>query len=41
MVLPSAVDNSPNTLLRPAVRLAAPRLAGMRSAAHRLLGRGA
>jgi hypothetical protein len=41
MVLPSAVDNSPNTLLRPAVRLAAPRLAEMRSAAHRLLGRGA
>lgn len=40
-VLPGAVDNSPNLALRPAVRLAAPRLAGMHSAAHRLLGRGA
>lgn len=38
-VLPPALDNSPNVVLRPAVRLAAPHLTGMRSAAHRLLGR--
>ncbi len=41
MVLPSAVDNSPTPMLRPAVRLAAPHLTAMHSAAHRLLGRGA
>jgi lipid II:glycine glycyltransferase (peptidoglycan interpeptide bridge formation enzyme) len=40
LVFPCALDNSPSALLRPAVRLAAPRLTGLRSAAHRVLGRG-
>ena len=40
VVFPCALDSSPSALLRPAVRLAAPRLTGLRSAAHRVLGRG-
>jgi lipid II:glycine glycyltransferase (peptidoglycan interpeptide bridge formation enzyme) len=40
MLLPSALDNSPSAILRPAVRAAAPHLTGLRSTAHRVLGRG-
>ena len=38
---PGALDSSPHALLRPAVRLTAPRLTKVRSVAHRALGRGA
>lgn len=37
---PCALDSSPHRLLRPAVRLTAPRLASIRPMAHRALGRG-
>jgi lipid II:glycine glycyltransferase (peptidoglycan interpeptide bridge formation enzyme) len=40
-LFPAAVDRSPTTLLRPVVRLAAPRMDRMKSVAHRALGRAA
>jgi lipid II:glycine glycyltransferase (peptidoglycan interpeptide bridge formation enzyme) len=40
-VFPGAMDRSPTVLLRPVVRLAAPRMDRMKSVAHRALGRAA
>ena len=40
-LFPSAMDRSPTALLRPMVRLAAPRMDRMKSVAHRALGRAA
>jgi peptidoglycan pentaglycine glycine transferase (the first glycine) len=40
VLFPGALDASPSRLLRPAVRLAAPRLDRVLSVAHRALGRG-
>jgi lipid II:glycine glycyltransferase (peptidoglycan interpeptide bridge formation enzyme) len=40
VIFPGALDTSPDRLLRPAVRVAAPRMDRMMSTAHRLLGRG-
>ena len=40
-LFPEAVDRSPTALLRPVVRLAAPRMDRMRAVAHRALGRAA
>jgi lipid II:glycine glycyltransferase (peptidoglycan interpeptide bridge formation enzyme) len=39
-LFPGALDSSPDRLLKPVVRLAAPRMDRMLSTAHRLLGRG-
>jgi lipid II:glycine glycyltransferase (peptidoglycan interpeptide bridge formation enzyme) len=39
LIFPEAMDYSPSRILRPAVRLAAPRLTGARRVAFRLLGR--
>ena len=41
VIFPGALDSSPHPILRPAVRLTAPRLTSFRSVAHRALGRGA